>query len=161
MTKWIPDGFKTVTPHLTIRDCDKALAFYEKAFGAEVLAKSAGPGGKVMHAQIKIGDSILMMADEFPEMGDAPIKSPAALGGTSVTLNIYCPDADAWFERAVKAGAEPRMPPADMFWGDRYSQVRDPFGHSWAIATRVEDPTSEQLEERARKWMAEFGAQKK
>ncbi len=159
MARPIPEGFHTVTPHLTIRECEKALAFYEKAFGAQVLEKSPGPSGKIMHALVKIGDSVLMMADEFPEMGEGPSSSPKTLGGTSVTLNIYCPDADAWYDRAVKAGAEARMPPADMFWGDRYSQVRDPFGHSWAIATRQEDLTGEQMAERANKWMAEFAAQ--
>jgi PhnB protein len=159
MAKPIPDGFHTITPHLTIRDCAKALPFYEKAFGAEILARSLGPGGKVMHAAMKIGDSMVMMADEFPDMGDGPSKSPLGLGGTSVTLHIYCPDVDQWYERAINAGAEARMPPADMFWGDRYSQVRDPFGHSWAIATRLEDLTTEEREARAKKWMAEFAAQ--
>jgi len=159
MTKPIPDGFHTVTPHLSIRDCDKALSFYEKAFGAEILARSPGPNGKLMHALFKIGDSLLMAADEHPEMGESHLKSPAALGGTSILLNIYVPDTDAAYERAIKAGATARMPPTDMFWGDRYSQVRDPFGHSWAIATHKEDLNPEQLAERAQKWMADFAKQ--
>jgi PhnB protein len=161
MAKSIPDGFHAVTPHLTIRECEKALPFYEKAFGAEILGKSIGPGGKIMHAAVKIGDSMIMMADEFPEMGEGPSRSPLTLGGTTVSLQIYCPDADALYERAVKAGAEPRMPPADMFWGDRYSQVRDPFGHSWAIATRKEDLTFEEQTARGQKWLADFAQQGK
>jgi uncharacterized glyoxalase superfamily protein PhnB len=156
MTKPIPDGLHTVTPHLVIRGCEAALAFYEKAFGAEVLFKSAGPGGMLMHVEVKLGDSILMMADEFPGMGEGAAKAPATLGGTSVVLNIFCPDVDAWYERAVKAGARGLMPPADMFWGDRYSQVVDPYGHTWAIATHKEDVTPEQRDERARQWMASF-----
>jgi uncharacterized glyoxalase superfamily protein PhnB len=155
MTKPVPDGCHTITPHLIIRDCDKALTFYEKAFAAEVVGRSAGPAGKIMHAAVKIGDSMVMMADEFPEMGDRTSKAPVSLGGTSVVLNIYCDDADAWYRRAIKAGAESLMAPADMFWGDRYSQIRDPFGHSWAIATRREDVTPEELNERAQKWMEE------
>lgn len=155
MAKSIPDGYHAVTPHLVIRDCAAALTFYEKAFGARILHTSPGPSGKLMHAAIQIGDSILMMADEFPEMGERFEKSPTALGGTTAVLTIYCDDTDAWFARAVEAGAQPSMQPADMFWGDRYGQVRDPFGHSWAIATHLEDLTPEQIAERQGQWMAE------
>lgn len=151
MPKPIPEGFATITPHLTIRNCDEAIGFYQKAFGAELIHKSPGPGGKIMHALLRIGDSHVMMADEFPEMGDGVSKSPAALGGTTSVLNLYCSDADAWYERAVKAGATGKMPPADMFWGDRYSQVLDPFGHAWAIATHVEDVSPAEMAERQKK----------
>ena len=151
MNRPIPDGYHTITPHLTIRDCARAIEFYRSAFGAEVVQSAIGPGGKVMHALLKIGDSHIMMADEFPEMGEGVSKSPAALGGTTSVLNVYCADADAWYERAVKAGATGKMPPADMFWGDRYSQVVDPFGHAWAIATHTEDVSSAELAERQKK----------
>ena len=151
MTKAIPDGFRSITPHLTIRDCAQAIEFYRKAFGAEVVSSAPGPGGKIMHALLRIGDSHLMMADEFPEMGEGVSKSPAALGGTTSVLNLYCEDADALYERAVKAGATGKMPPADMFWGDRYSQVVDPYGHAWAIATHKEDVSPAELEERQKK----------
>lgn len=156
MTKPIPDGFQAVTPHLIVRECEKALAFYEKAFGAQIIEKSPGPGGKLIHALMKIGDSFIMLADEFPEMGNSPWKSPAALSGTTVVLHVFCPDVDEWYARAVQAGAEPRMPPTDVFWGDRYGQVGDPFGHAWAIATRKEDLTIEQRMERGKKWMSDF-----
>jgi len=151
MTKPIPEGFATITPHLTIRNCEEAIGFYQKAFGAEVIRKSPGPGGKIMHALLRIGDSHLMMADEFPEMGQSPSQSPAQLGGTTSVLNIYCADADAWHQRAVKAGATSTMEPADMFWGDRYSMVKDPFGHAWALATHKEDVGPAELAERQKK----------
>lgn len=149
---------KTVTAHLVIRGCSEAIAFYEQVFGAQVLHRSAGPGGKVMHASVKIGDSIIMMADEFPGMGAA--RAPSSLGGTTVVLNLHCPDADALYARAVEAGARGLMPPADMFWGERYSQVADPFGHTWAIATRKEELSPEEMDERARRWMAAMGGAK-
>jgi PhnB protein len=161
MAKPIPDGFHSITPHLVLRSCSEALSFYEKAFGAEILSRSPGPDGRLWHALMRIGDSMLMAADEFPEMGGDGSRAPQSLGGTSVTINVYCPDADALFERAVKAGATARMPPTDMFWGDRYSQLTDPYGHSWAIVTHKEDLTPEQLEERGKKAMAEFAAQAK
>jgi uncharacterized glyoxalase superfamily protein PhnB len=114
-----------------------------------------------MHALVRIGDSHVMMNDEFPEMGDASVRSPASLGSTTCVMNVYCNDADAWFQRAVAAGAKAKMPPADMFWGDRYGQVVDPFGHVWAIATRVEDITPAEAQARAEKWMVESAAGKK
>jgi uncharacterized glyoxalase superfamily protein PhnB len=151
MAKPIPDGFHSITPHLVIRDCARAIEFYQKAFGAEVVHQSPGPGGKIMHALLRIGDSHIMMADEFPEMGNGVGASPAKLGGTTTVLYIYCSDADAWHDRAVKAGATSKMAPADMFWGDRYSQVLDPFGHAWAIATHTEDVDPAELAERQKK----------
>ena len=155
----IPDGFTSVTPHLVINGCDKALDFYEKAFGAEILARSPGPDGRMWHAEMRIGDAIIMMADEFPEMSKTS-RAPATAGATTVIIHIYCADTDALFARAVKAGATVAMPPMDMFWGDRYSQVTDPFGHSWAIATHVEDLTPEQMQKRGQEAMAAMEAQK-
>ncbi|HKE16704.1 MAG TPA: VOC family protein [Kofleriaceae bacterium] len=161
MAKPIPDGFHSITPHLVIRNCSEALSYYEKALGAEILARSPGPDGRLWHASMRIGDSIIMMADDFSDMRPDGPRSPQSLGGTSVIINLYCPDVDALFERAVKAGAVAMMPPADMFWGDRYSQLRDPYGHTWAISTHKEDLTPEERAERGKQAMAAFAAQAK
>ena len=139
----IPQGFHTVTRHLVIAGCADAIAFYRKAFGADERFRMPGPEGKCMHAEIQIGDSIIMLADEFPEMGS---QSPKTLGGTPVALHVYVDDVDAVFEQAVGAGAAPLMPPADMFWGDRYARVGDPFGHTWALATHIADLTPEEIQ---------------
>jgi uncharacterized glyoxalase superfamily protein PhnB len=138
----IPEGFHTITPHLTVRDATKAIEFYKSAFGAEALGVVPGPGGKVMHALLKIGDSMLMLVDEFPEWH---CLSPLALGGTGVTLHIYIEDVDAAFARAVSAGANATMPVMDAFWGDRYGQVTDPFGHKWSLATRKQILTPDEV----------------
>ena len=143
--KPIPDGARTVTPHLVINGAAKAIDFYKEAFGAVEVCRMAGPGGGVMHASVRIGDSEVFLCDEFP--GWAP-KSPLGLGGSPVTIHLFVPDADATFAQAVAAGAEGRMPPQDMFWGDRYGQLADPFGHVWSIATHLEDLTPEQMSER-------------
>ena len=140
--KPIPDGFHTLTPHIVVKGCAQAIEFYKKAFGAEELSRHPLPDGSIMHAMIRIGDSMVMMNDEFPQMG---AKGPASIGGTPVTLHLYVADADKAWERAVAAGATVRMPIADMFWGDRYGVVSDPFGHSWSIATHKEDLTPEQM----------------
>jgi len=141
--KAIPDGYHTVTPHLTVRDANRALEFYQKAFGAEVLHVAPAPGGKVMHAALKIGDSILMLNDEFPEYGGQLAPSAA---GSAVALHIYLDNVDAAFERAVSAGATVKMPLMDQFWGDRYGQVVDPFGHRWSLATHNRDMTQEEMQ---------------
>jgi uncharacterized glyoxalase superfamily protein PhnB len=154
--KPVPEGFHTVTPHLVVRGAEKALDFYKRAFGAQIRSVHKTPDGKVMHADMRIGDSILMLNDEFPEM---KANSPQALGGSSVTLNLYVPDADAVFKQAVGAGATVAMPIADMFWGDRYGQVVDPFGHRWAIATHKEDLSEAELEKRGKDAMAEMAKQ--
>lgn len=138
----VPEGFHTLTPHLVCDGAADAIAFYQRAFGAEELSRMPGPGGKIMHAMIRIGDSVVMLNDAFPEMG---AKGPHALGGTPVTLHLYVTDADAAFARAVAAGATPRMPVAEQFWGDRYGIVVDPFGHQWSVATHVKDLTPEQM----------------
>ncbi len=151
--KPIPDGFHTITPHLVIDGASKALEFYKQAFGAEEIRRMPGPDGKeLMHAELRIGDSIIMLADEFPEMG-LPNRSPKALGNTSVTIHLYVNDVDAAVARAQKAGAKVTMPVSDMFWGDRYGQVTDPFGHLWSLATHVKDLTPEQIAKAA----ASFG----
>ncbi len=140
----IPHGLHTVTPHLVCAGAAAAIEFYKEAFGATEVDRLAGPGGKLMHAMIRIGDSALMLVDEFPEMG---ARGPNALGGTSVTMHLSVPDVDASFARALKAGAEARMPVTDMFWGARYGLVADPFGHQWSIATQKQNLTMEQIRE--------------
>jgi len=141
--KWqkIPERCHTITPHLAVREAAKAIEFYKKAFGPKEHARMPGPDGKsVMHAELQIGDSVIFLNDEFPEMG---AKSPQTLNGTPVTIHLYVKDANAWFKRAVDAGAKVTMPLEDTFWGDRFGQVVDPFGHRWSIATHVEDVVAE------------------
>jgi PhnB protein len=150
--KAVPEGFHTVTPHLTVREANRAIEFYKKAFGAEVLHVMPAPGGKVMHAALKIGDSILMLADEFPEYGGAsatPAADPTSCAGD--VLHIYIENVDAAFERAVSAGATVKMPVMDMFWGDRYGQVLDPFGHRWSLATHTRDMSPEEMKKEQEK----------
>lgn len=142
--KAIPDDMHSVTPHLVCEGAAAAIDFYVQAFGAVETARMPGPGGKIMHAAVRIGDSIVMLADDFPEYGGL---GPKALKGSPVTLHLYVPDVDASFARAVAAGAAVRMPLADMFWGDRYGQVTDPFGHHWSLATHTRDMTPEQMQE--------------
>ncbi|HSI36739.1 MAG: VOC family protein [Phycisphaerae bacterium] len=133
----------TVTPHIACRDAAKALEFYQKAFGAEVLCAHKMPDGKIMHSAINIRGATVFVVDEFPDCGG---KSPQALGGTPVTLHLQVPDVDATFKRAVDAGATVRMPVADMFWGDRYGIVIDPFGHQWSVATTIRKVSAEELQ---------------
>jgi PhnB protein len=149
--KPIPAGYHTVTASLVIRDAKKAIEFYKQVFGAKELGVMLNPDGTVMHAEIQIGDTRIMMGEEMPEMG---ARSPQALGGSPVSLNLYTEDCDAVFQRAVAAGATPNMPPSDMFWGDRYSKVTDPFGHNWGILTHVEDVSPQDMEKRGREAMA-------
>lgn len=147
--KPIPDGYHTITPHIVVKDAHKAIAFYKKAFGAEERCVMNGPDGKtVMHAEIKIGDSHVMIGVENPQWNS---RGPLSLGGTPVTLALYVTDCDKAFKRAVDAGAKPGMPPSDMFWGDRWSMVTDPDGHNWSIATHISDPTPEQMLEGMKK----------
>ena len=143
--KAIPDGFHTITPHLTVKNGAQAIEFYKKAFGAEVLRAVKGPDGSLMHADLRIGDSMLMLNDEFP---DWKVLGPQSLGGTAVTVHVYVQDADTAFQRALDAGCTVKMPLMDQMWGDRYGQVVDPFGHQWSIATHIEDPTPEEIQER-------------
>ena len=155
--KAVPEGTHTITAHLIARDGNKAIEFYKKAFGAEVKDVHHSPDGKVMHAELKIGDSKLLLADEFPEFGS---KSPQSLGGSPVVLNIYVEDVDALFNRAVAAGATVTMPLANQFWGDRYGQVVDPFGHHWALGAHIEDVAPDELARRASAVMAEMAKKK-
>ena len=137
-------GMGMVTPHIVCRDCAKAIEFYKRAFGAEELMRLPGPDGRLMHASIRVNGSMVMMNDEYPEMGG---HSPLALGGSPVTLHLMVDDADAVAAKAVKAGAEVVVPVADQFWGDRYGVVKDPFGHIWSIATPVWPPkTPEEMQ---------------
>ena len=154
--KPVPDGYHTLTPGFTVKNAAAAIEFYKKAFGAEEIFRMNSPDGKVAHAEIRIGDSIFMLNDEFDMPGCA--RSPQSLGGTTFGLFIYTTEVDAAFERAVKAGAEVRMPVQDMFWGDRYGQLADPFGHIWSIATHKEDLTPQQIEERAKEFYAKMSA---
>lgn len=143
MTKPIPEGYHSLTPHLIVKDAAKAIDWYAKAFGATEILRMPGPGGKgVMHAEIKIGDSHIMMAEENPAFNN---KSPSTLGGSPVALHLYVEDADKAFKQAVDAGAKAEMPPQDMFWGDRYGKVTDPDGHSWSIATHTKDMSPEEI----------------
>ena len=148
----IPEGFHTVTPHLVVRGAARAIEFYKKAFGAEELGRSPGPGGLLMHATIKIGDSMVMLCDEFPEM--KRWVAPDSLEGTTTALHLSVVDADALFARAVAAGAKVSMPLMDAFWGDRYGKLTDPFGHEWSIATHMHDYTPEEVQKKAAEFFA-------
>ncbi|MGH9814838.1 MAG: VOC family protein [Candidatus Acidiferrales bacterium] len=147
---FVPEGYRTVTPYLIIRDAAKAIDFYKKAFGAEEVMRMPAPDGKIGHAEIKIGDSMIMLSDENLQWGN---KSPQTLNGTPVGVFLYVPDVDATFKQAVAAGATERMALADQFWGDRYGKVSDPFGHEWSLATHVEDVAPAEMEERMKKAM--------
>ena len=148
----IPRGFHTVNPHLVVKDGQRAVDFYVKAFNAEVIHKIYTPDGKLMHAELKIGDSIIMLADEFtpePSQEENRIRSPETLNGSTVNFYLYVKDVDEFFNNAVEKGASAVMPVADMFWGDRFGQLKDPFGHFWGVATHIEDLSPAEMEERA------------
>ena len=140
----IPKGYHTITPYMTVRDAARAIEFYKQAFGAVERGAMKAPDGKIVHAELLIGDSIIMLADEFPQFG---ALSPQSTGGAGMGLHIYLEDVDAAFERAVKAGATVEMPVADMFWGDRYGKLADPFGHKWSIGTHKRDASMEEMEQ--------------
>ncbi len=158
MTKPIPDGYHTVTPCLTLKGGAQAIEFYKKAFGATEHFRMPGPDGKsLMHAELKIGDSIVMLADEQPGMG---CKAPTSVGGSTGYLFLYVKDVDAAFKKAVDAGAKVVMPVADMFWGDRFGQVDDPFGHRWGLGTHKEDVAPEEIARRQQQFFASMSAKK-
>jgi len=144
MSKPIPQGMHSVTPHLVCAGAAKAIDFYKKAFGATEEARLPGPDGKLMHAAIRIGDSTVMLADEFPEWGSV---GPKALKGSPVTIHLYVEDADKFVERAAKAGAKVTMPVSEQFWGDRYGKIEDPFGHHWSVGTHVRDVSREEMDQ--------------
>jgi PhnB protein len=145
MVQAVPTGYAGVTPYLIIRDAARALEFYKKAFGATEVMRFPAPGGKIGHAEIKIGDGVVMLADESPEMGH---KSPQTLGGTAITLMFYVPDVDAQFAKAVAAGGTVKQALKDQFYGDRSGTITDPFGHIWTIATHKEDVSPQEMQRR-------------
>jgi len=139
----IPAGMTSITPHLVCKDAAEAIEFYCQAFGAEELGRLAGPDGRLMHAMLRIGDAALMLVDEYPEQG---ALGPLTLKGSPVTIHLYVADADATVARALAAGARLTMPVAEMFWGDRYGCLEDPFGHQWSVATHVRDVSPQALQ---------------
>ena len=146
----IPKGFGTVTPYLSLDRAAEAIEWYKKAFGAKELDREEIPGGKIMHARIKIGDSIIMMSDVFP---GAPTQAPSALGNTTVTLHVYSKNVDKLWQQALDAGAKASMPLDNQFWGERYGQLKDPFGHNWSMAQRV-PMTKQEMKEKQEQAMA-------
>ena len=153
----IPPGFHTVTASLIVRNAAQAIEFYKKALGAEEIMRMAGPDGKIGHAELKIGDSIIFLTDESPTMN---CKSPQTLGGTANSLYLYVEDVDTAFQRAIDAGGKVNMPVTDMFWGDRFGNFVDPYGHNWGISTHTQDLTEQEIEEGAKAFYAQM-AQKK
>jgi PhnB protein len=149
--KPIPEGYHTVTPYLAVDDAAEAIAYYIKAFGARERARMEAPGGKIGHAELEIGDSLVMLSDPLPQFSTRP---PKELGGTSASVFMYVEDVDAVVKQAVDAGGTIEMEVADQFWGDRFGSVQDPFGHLWSIATHVEDVPPEEMAERAKAAMA-------
>jgi PhnB protein len=149
----LPQGYHTVTPNLAVHDAAEALAFYRKAFGAEETVRMPGPDGKIMHAEFRIGDSVIMLGDERPDMG---ARGPKAYGGTPVRFYVYVENVDAAWKRAIDAGAKSVMPVQDMFWGDRTGCLEDPFGHVWNLAQHVGDPTPEEIQRGQEEFLARF-----
>ncbi len=150
-TRPIPEGMHTVTPQLVCAGASEAIDFYMRAFNATEVSRLVGPGGKIMHAMLRIGDSSVMLVDEFPEWQSL---GPRALKGTPVTLHLYVPDVDAFVQRAVATGAKVAMPVADMFWGDRYGLLEDPFGHRWSVATHQREVSPGEMKQAMEKMAA-------
>ena len=151
----IPEGYHSLTPYLAVEDASKAIEFYKEAFGAEENFRMPGPGGMIAHAELKIGDSKLMLSDPFPHSN---VRPPAERGGPTGSVFMYVEDVDATFEQAQRAGAEVVSELEDMFWGDRFGTLSDPFGHVWSVATHKEDLSEEEMAERSKAAMAEMGA---
>ena len=151
--KPIPEGYHTISPNLVVSDAKGAIDFYKKAFGAQELFRMNFPDGKVVHAELKIGDSMLMLSDEMP---GGKCRAPQSLGGSPVNIFLYVEDVDRVFKQAVDAGAKVEMPLADMFWGDRWGSLTDPFGHSWSLATHKEDVKPDELRRRGQEEMAKW-----
>ena len=147
--KPVPSGYRTLTPALTVRGGKAAVDYYQRVFGATVRHIMDMPDGKIMHAELQMGDSVVMLSDEFPDWG---ALSPQSIGGTASSLNLYVDDVDTVFNQAVAAGATVMRPVEDQFWGDRTGQLLDPFGHKWLVATRIEEVTPEETERRGQEW---------
>ena len=141
----LPEGQRSVTPHLLVRGAARAIEFYKEALGAEELMRLPAPNGALMHAELRFGDSKIFLVDEFPEPREDGVGSPQQLGATTVTVHLFVDDVDAAIQRAAAAGAKVTLPPTDMFWGDRYGRIVDPFGHSWSLATHLKDLTPEEI----------------
>ena len=154
----IPTGHENLIPHLVCSSCSEAIEFYKKAFGAEETVRMAGPDGKIMHAEVRIGDSVLMLGEENLAMDQ---HSPQSLNGAHAGVMVYCDNVDQWVERAVKAGATVKQPAADMFWGDRYASLVDPFGCKWSIATHLKDMSPAEMKVATAEFMKQMAAQKK
>jgi PhnB protein len=150
----IPEGYHSVTPYLAVEDASRAIEFYKDAFGAEEVVRMPGPDGSVAHAELQIGDSKLMLSDPFPQSN---VRPPSERGGPTASIFMYVEDADATFEQAQEAGATVVAELQNMFWGDRFGTLADPFGHVWSVATRVEDLSEEEIAERSKAAMAEMG----
>jgi PhnB protein len=151
----VPEGYHTVTPYLAVGNAAEAIDFYRRAFGAKERVRMPGPGDTVMHAELEIGDSHVMLSDPFPQASTTP---PKELGGTSASVFMYVEDIDAVYRQAIDAGATSLMEPDDMFWGDRFGSVQDPFGHSWTIATHIEDLEPEEMQRRSEEFMAQMAS---
>ena len=159
MAKAIPEGYHTVTPYIVVRGASAAIEFYKKVFDAKEVFRMAGPDGKsITHAEIRIGDSVVMLSEEN-EAWDS--LGPQSRGGATGSLFMYVQDVDAAYDKAVKAGATAKMPPSDMFWGDRFGQLVDPFGQEWGLATHKEDLTEEQIAKKAKEFYSQMAAQSK
>ena len=150
--KAVPEGFHSLTAGLTCKDASAAIELYKKVFGAVEHNRMAGPDGKILHAELQIGDSRMFLADEFPGMSAAPSPGVAP----SQSMNLYVQDVDTLYQKAVNAGCTGAMPVADMFWGDRFGKVIDPFGHHWNLATHIEDVAPAEMERRSKEWMAQM-----
>jgi PhnB protein len=153
MPQPVPEGYHTITPYLAVDSATEAIDFYQRAFGAKERVRTDGPQGSIMHAELEIGDSLIMLSDPFPQ---ASTKPPRELGGTSVSIFAYVEDIDSVYKQAIDAGASSLMEPDDMFWGDRFGSVQDPFGHSWTIATHVEDVSPQEMEKRSEEFMSQM-----
>ena len=153
MPQPVPEGYHTITPYLAVENASEAIDFYQRAFGAKENVRMDGPGGAIMHAELQVGDSMIMLSDPFPQSSTTP---PKQLGGTSVSIFAYVENIDDVYKQAIDAGASSLMEPDDMFWGDRFGSVQDPFGHSWTIATHIEDVEPEEMQRRSEEFMSQM-----
>jgi PhnB protein len=156
--KPIPEGYHTATPYLVVNDAAKAIDYYKQAFGANEIMRMQGPNGKIGHAELRIGDSVVMLSDEMPG-GD--VRSPQSLGGCTGSVFLYVTDVDSVYNRAISAGGKSTMPVADQFWGDRFGKLTDPFGHAWALATHKEDVAPDEMKRRAAEQMSKMAGARK